>query len=164
MYEYNTEHDTIKLYIFPAPLALQHDNTSDAAGARLRVATHVCPCTCFRARKHGPARCRDVISRISTRLYQPGSNAGGTFLVGKTWEVGNAWERPGCNYSINNDDICCPVALATFSAAAFPSAKRFGGNPSLFAGISMIFSGIHGNPSEMEFGTKKRSLLQGACR
>jgi hypothetical protein len=37
------------------------------------------------------------------------------------------------------------------SAASFPGTERICGNPSLFAGISMIFSVIPGNPSEMKF-------------
>jgi len=36
-------------------------------------------------------------------------------------------------------------------AAPFPGTKRICGNPSLFAGISKIFSIIPGNPLEMEF-------------
>jgi len=37
------------------------------------------------------------------------------------------------------------------SATSFPGTKQICGNPSIFAGIAMIFSVIPGNPSGIEF-------------
>jgi len=43
--------------------------------------------------------------------------------------------------------------------ATFPGTKRICGNPSLFAGISMIFSVIPGNPLEMEFWYQEKVFV-----
>ena len=50
-------------------------------------------------------------------------------------------------------DTICKIWLCTnlCCAASFPGTKQIGGNPSLFAGIAMIFSEIPGDPSETEF-------------
>jgi len=39
--------------------------------------------------------------------------------------------------------------------------ERICGNPSLYAGISMIFSLIPGNPSEMEFWYQEQEFVAG---
>jgi len=47
------------------------------------------------------------------------------------------------------------------SAASFPGTERICGNPSFFAGISMIFSVIPENPSEMEMLSQEKMLAAG---
>jgi len=46
-------------------------------------------------------------------------------------------------------------------AASFPGTKRICGNPSLFAGIVMIFSVIPGNPSGIEFLYQEKVFVAG---
>jgi len=46
-----------------------------------------------------------------------------------------------------------------FSAASFLDTKRICGDPSLFAEISMMFSVIPGNPSEMEFFYQEKKFV-----
>jgi len=46
-------------------------------------------------------------------------------------------------------------------AASFPGTKRICGNPSQFAGITLIFLVIPGNPSEMEFLYQEKVFVAG---
>jgi len=47
-------------------------------------------------------------------------------------------------------------------AASYPGTKRFSGNPSLFAGIPMIFPVILGNQSKMELLYQEKEFVAGS--
>jgi len=46
-------------------------------------------------------------------------------------------------------------------AASFPGTKRFSGNPSLFAGVPMMFPTILGNQSKMELLYQEKEFVAG---
>jgi len=61
-----------------------------------------------------------------------------------------------------HDSFICMIwifYITSHRAASFPGTKRICGNPSLFTGISMIFSVIPGNPSEMECWYQEKKFV-----